>query len=168
VDVAGQLVGGRLVQIAFVVPDVRAALERYDRVLGPRRWRCYRFSSDRHSSCSYRGEPAEFAALVALDDGSPQLELIQPLAGRTVHTDWLSAGGDGVHHLGVLVDSVQESIERMERAGYRVIQAGEGFGAAGDGSYAYFDTARDLGVDLEAIEPASAMREPEFVWPGGA
>jgi hypothetical protein len=151
-----------------VVTDIWAAIERYDRMLGPRQWSCYRFGSAMHASCSYRGEPAEFEVFLAIGDGEPQFELIEPLAGRTVHADWLREGGKGVHHLGVVIRSVSECVERMERAGYSVIQAGEGIGPACDGRYAYFDTARDLGVDLEAIEPPSGMPEPEFIWPEGA
>jgi hypothetical protein len=134
-------------------------------LLGPRSWRCYIFGADWHSSCEYRGGPTSFSVRLALSDGSPQLELIQPIEGPSIHEDWLRERGEGVHHLGVIVDSVPRTVERMATAGYEVVQTGSGFGAEGDGVYAYFDTSRDIGVSIEAVEPPSRMPDPDFVWP---
>lgn len=155
-----------IAQIAFVVSDIRAALGRYSRLLGPSSWRCYTFSASMHEQAEYHGVPAEFSALLALNDQSPQLELIQPLEGNSIHRDWLEEHGEGVHHVGVVVDSLAEEVAGMTEAGYPVIQSGSGFGAGGDGAYAYFDTAADLGVIVEAFEPPRSLPEPDFVWPG--
>jgi hypothetical protein len=61
---------------------------------------------------------------------------------------------------------VQRAVEQMARAGYEVTQSGSGFGAAGDGVYAYFGTEADLGVSIEAVEPPDRMPPPDFLWPG--
>lgn len=53
----------------------------------------------------------------------------------------------------------------MAAAGYEVVQAGSGFGVDGDGAYAYFDTWRDIGLSIEAVEPPGRMPDPDFVWP---
>jgi methylmalonyl-CoA/ethylmalonyl-CoA epimerase len=45
-----------------------------------------------------------------------------------------------------------------------VLQAGAGFGAGGDGAYAYFDRQRDLGVIVEAVDSPSRMLEPDRIW----
>lgn len=44
--------------------------------------------------------------------------------------------------------------------GYRVTQTARGYGLNGDGGFAYFDTERDLGVVVEAIEVPVARRPP--------
>ena len=158
---------GPIFQVAFVVRDVRAGLERITAVFGQRQWRCFRFGSSTHASCEYRGEPTEFSVLVALSDGSPQLELVQPVEGPGVHREWLDVRGEGMQHLGVVVESVPLAVEQMARGGYEVIQAGSGFGADGDGVYAYFDTEKDIGVSLEVVEPPERLPGLAFTWPEG-
>jgi hypothetical protein len=44
----------------------------------------------------------------------------------------------------------------MARAGFACLQHGYGFGADGSGGFAYFDTERELGYLVEALEPANA------------
>jgi catechol 2,3-dioxygenase-like lactoylglutathione lyase family enzyme len=159
--------GRPIFQIAFVVADLEQGLERYSSVFGLERWRCYRFGASRHTSCEYRGGPTDFTARLALSDGLPQFELVEPGTGRSIHGDWLDERGQGFHHVGIVVDSVAEAVGQMARAGYPVIQAGSGFGAEGDGAYAYFDV-HDLGLVVEAVEPPATLGEPDFVWPGAA
>jgi catechol 2,3-dioxygenase-like lactoylglutathione lyase family enzyme len=162
---AKALLGGEIFQIGIVVRDLEAALTRYSTVLGAAPWRCYRFSAAMHTSCEYRGGPTAFSAGLALNDQSPQLELVEPREGPSIHADWLTERGEGVHHVGVIVDSVPSAVSTMSRAGYPVIQSGEGFGDEGDGAYAYFDTVGDLGLVVEAVEPPTRMPEPDFLWP---
>ena len=159
------IAGGSIFQIAFVVESLTDALERYQTVLGPRSWRCYTFGARSHATCEYRGGPTDFSVQLALSDGSPQLELIEPVEGPSIHADWLDERGEGVHHLGVIVESVPRIVERMTAAGYEVVQAGSGFGEAGDGAYAYFDTWRDVGVSIEVVEPPDRLPNLDFVWP---
>jgi methylmalonyl-CoA/ethylmalonyl-CoA epimerase len=101
----------------------------------------------------YRGEPAVFAIRLAFSSTTPQLELIQPLAGPSIYDEWLASHSYGMHHLGVVVSSLTDAIAEMRAVGYEVIQSGAGYGPAGDGGHAYFDTADALGYLLEAIEP---------------
>jgi catechol 2,3-dioxygenase-like lactoylglutathione lyase family enzyme len=159
------LVDGRAFQIAVVVRDLETALERYAAVLGGGPWRGYRFTADIHTSCEYRGGPTDFELRLALNDQSPQFELIEPGEGPSIHKDWLNERGEGLHHVGVIVESVPAAVTRMTQAGYAVIQAGAGFGAANDGAYAYFDAQDDLGLVLEVVEPPASMPEIDFVWP---
>ena len=159
------LVDGQVFQIAFVMRDLDAALERYTRVLGGAPWRIFTFSSAIHGEVAYRGEPADFSVQLALNGTSPQYELIAPQSGRGVHAEWLEEHGEGFHHVGVIVESLDTAVDRMATAGYEAVQTGSGFGAAGDGRYAYFDTARDLGCLVEAVEPPERMREPDRIWP---
>jgi 4-hydroxyphenylpyruvate dioxygenase-like putative hemolysin len=134
-------------------------------LFGVRSWRGYSFGARQHAACEYRGGPTNFSVLLALSDESPQLELIQPLDGPSIHQDFLVEHGEGVQHLGVIVESVPTAVEEMAGAGYEVTQSGSGFGAAGDGRYAYFGTEAELGVSIEAVEPPGRMPDPDFVWP---
>jgi methylmalonyl-CoA/ethylmalonyl-CoA epimerase len=162
---AEQLVDGELFQLAFVVRDLDAALVRYTRVLGRAPWRCFTFSAAIHRDAEYRGDPTDFSVRLALNGTSPQYELIEPQRGPGIHQDWLDERGEGFHHVGVIVDSLETATERMRAAGYEAVQTGAGFGAAGDGAYAYFDTVADLGCFVEAVEPPARMPDPDRVWP---
>lgn len=159
------LVDGQVFQIAFVVHDLDAALGRYTRVLGGAPWRIFTFSAAIHHEAVYRGGPTDFSVQLALNGTSPQYELIEPERGPGIHRDWLDEHGEGFHHVGVIVDSVDATVAHMAAAGYDAIQTGAGFGAAGDGRYAYFDTARDLGFLIEAVEPPERMPDPDRIWP---
>jgi methylmalonyl-CoA/ethylmalonyl-CoA epimerase len=149
--------GRPIVQIAVVVRDFDAALARYRAVLHTGRWHTFTLGSKDHVHSEYRGRPNEFSARLALNDQTPQLELIQPLEGASTYRDWLDERGEGVHHLGVVVDSVPDAIEQAQQAGYEVVQTGFGMGPQRDGAWAYIDTSGVLGVMLEAIEPASEL-----------
>jgi hypothetical protein len=157
--------GRPVFQIAFVVRDFEAALEHYDIVLKAGPFRCFRFGSHLHERAEYRGESTEFTANLALNDSDPQFELIQPLTGLSAHQEWLETMGEGFHHVGVLVESVEATTAEMNAGGYDTVMAGSGFGRDNDGSYAYYDTTADLGFVVEAVEPPDSMPEPDFIWP---
>ena len=93
---------------------------------------------------------------LALRGSDPQLELLQPLDGPDILSEWLERHGEGLHHLGYEVRSLDETIAEMAHAGYECIQHGYGFGADGSGGFAYFETEHELGYLIEAIEPAKA------------
>jgi methylmalonyl-CoA/ethylmalonyl-CoA epimerase len=162
------LAAGRLFQIAFIVRDLEAALERYSAMLGAGPWHCWTLAADNHAEETYLGGPTDYVTRLALTDGSDglQLELVQPVRGPSIHQDWLNEHGEGFHHLGYIVDSVADTVTEMAKAGYDVIQGGFGFGVGGerDGVYAYFDTRRELGTIVEALEPPERMPDAEFVW----
>jgi hypothetical protein len=86
----------------------------------------------------------------------PQVELIRPAEGRNVWKDWLEAGNDGLHHVGVGADAPFAAIPAMEAAGYPCVMQGR-FG--GDGEFVYFDTAAAVGVYVEALLLPSALRK---------
>ncbi len=52
--------------------------------------------------------------------GPVQIELIQPLQGENIYTEFLSRRGEGLHHLGYAVDSLS-IVETLVHAGARVI-----------------------------------------------
>ena len=158
------LLGGRSIgQVGILVRDLEEALPRYAALwpgAGP--WLVYTYGPDFLPSFHYRGEPATCSMRIALSAGAPQIELIQPLGGGPSVYDGY---GSGFHHVGVLVESLDEATAAMTRAGYETIQWGAGYGLDGDGGFAYFDTVSELGIIVEAIEVPKRRREPELIWP---
>jgi len=157
--------GRSIDQIAFVVDDLEGALARYSALLPAGEWRVLTFGSEDHERCEYRGRPAEFSCRVALNEQSPQLELIQPLTGASTYHDWLNEHREGPHHVGIVVDSVADAVAQAARAGFEVVQSGSGIGPHRDGAWAYIDTSDALGLMVEPIELTTELPPTELTWP---
>jgi catechol 2,3-dioxygenase-like lactoylglutathione lyase family enzyme len=153
---APALLCARPSQIGILVRDVGEAVARYEALFGPQEW--IRVDNGPHNlhGLHYKGEPADYSMRLALTGSDPQLELQQPLEGPSIFAEWLERRGEGLHHVGVLVESLDDTIAAMAAAGYPCLQHGYGFGADGSGGFAYFDTEAALGYLVEAIEPANA------------
>jgi methylmalonyl-CoA/ethylmalonyl-CoA epimerase len=150
-----------LFQLGFVVRDLESAQARYEGMLGVESWKVYTYDGRWVRERSYRGQPEDYAMRLALSNGTPQIELIQPLSGRSIYNEWLEAERSGIHHIGYRVASIDDAVESMTSAGFELLQSGRGYGLDGDGGFAYFDTEEQVGVILEAIEVPRRRRPSE-------
>ena len=157
---AGLLSDVRIFQIAVVVRDLEAYAARQSAFLGNGPWRVYEFGPHVMRRYTMRGEPATARTLLALNDSRPQIEIIQPLSGPSIYQDWLDERGEGVHHVGALVDSVAAAVAAAAQQGIGVLSSGEGFGTGGSGRFAYLDSEAALGAILEVVEPPDGLGEP--------
>ena len=148
-------------QIAFVVRDVERVAREFDARLAAGPWRGWVFGPQGQGR-EYHGDPAEWVLRIALNNRSPQYELVEPLTGPSIHADWLDEHGEGFHHVGYVVDSLERTTAEMEAAGHPPIARIHSFGADGDGAAAYYDTAKTLGFLVEAVEPPVAMPPTDF------
>ena len=103
------------VQIAWVTTDLDATENALTRLLGAKKWirvPDVHFGPD---SCTYRGRPADFVAHISFSyAGDTQLELIAPVTGRSVYTEFLDRAGPGLHHICVEVDDVDKAVQAAE------------------------------------------------------
>jgi methylmalonyl-CoA/ethylmalonyl-CoA epimerase len=141
-------------QVGIVVADLDTALAAYSGLCGsaPDDWRLDVFGPDSVDELTVRGARASFSMRLAFHGQAPEVELIQPLAGPSIYAEWLAERGSGLHHLAVVVRSLDEATAAMERAGFPPVQAGRGFAPDGRGGFAYYDTTAALGYLLEAVE----------------
>lgn len=88
------------VQIAWVTRDLDVTEATLTALLGARNWirmPGVHFAPD---ACSYRGAPADFVADISLSyAGDMQLELIAPVSGASIYTEFLDTVGPGLHHV---------------------------------------------------------------------
>lgn len=159
----GPLAGRRIDQIGLLTDDLDAAVVQWGSAFGLAPWSLYTYGPDTTRSLSYRGRPARFSLRLALSSSTPQIELIEPLAGPSIYHDWVAQRGTGLHHIGLFVDSIDALIPAMLEAGHELLQAGSGYGAEGDGGFAYFDTLESIGLITELIEVPRRRRVPEAV-----
>lgn len=153
-------------QIGFVVKDLDKAMESYWTNFGVGPWKIYTYGSPLVKDTTFRGESRDFHMRIAIANvENVMIELIQHLDGETVYKEFGEKAGEGVQHLGIFVDSLADAVKEAEAAGFRVIQSGRGYGATGDGGFAYLDTEEELGTIYELIEIPSVRRPPERVYP---
>ena len=157
---------GSIDQVAVVVRDLDAAMERYATQLGIGPWDVYTYGPHRMHTMTFRGRDQPYVMKLALAQvGSRQYELIEPLEGPTTYHEFLDERAEGLHHLGYYVDDIDAEITRMAALGHPLLQSGRGFGVDGDGAYAYFDCEAAFGCIVEAITPPRQMPEPEYTFP---
>jgi len=159
--IAGQPVG----QIGILVHDLDESVARYTREwqLGP--WRGWTYGPQVVPELGLRGEPGRFQMRIALCGADPQIELIEPVSGPSIYEEWMSEHGEGLHHLGVYVPSFDRGLEQMRDSGYEPVQWGRGYGADGDGGFAYYDLRPLLGVYVELLEVPKRRIPPDFEYP---
>jgi len=154
-------------QVAWVVEDLDKAVEMHYRFFGIAPWHYYRYDRSLLSMMRRNGSDTEYAMDTAVANaGTTRLELIQPLSGDTVYREFAARNGYGkVHHFGLAVDDMEESLEIARRAGFAVTMEGSGYGLDGDGHFAYLDTEGTFGITLELMERPKRRRAPRKIFP---
>ena len=138
-------------QVGVVVRDVERASEFYSDCFGLGPFTIYEFKPDRHW---FMGEPSPLRLMMAKAMwGDVELELLQPLEGRSLHQEFLDKHGEGLQHLGFNVSDYEAVYGRMVKAGFEPLMRAESFVEqyGGDLKACYFDTRRVGGVICEII-----------------
>jgi methylmalonyl-CoA/ethylmalonyl-CoA epimerase len=152
-------------QCALVVHDLDAAVRIWVDRFGIGPWTGYRLGPPRLREMLYHGDQVEFTFRHALAwQGEMQFELIEPLEGPSIFADHLAIHGGGLHHIGTYVPDHPASVAAALAAGFEPLQSARGFGAEGDGAFAYFQPP-GVATIVELIEAPRVRIEPEFVYP---
>ena len=152
------VIGGGLFQQAFVVADLAPAETAMRSTLG-----CGEFVELPASDLDYelRGEQVSCAlALGFARSGNMQIELLQPLRGQGLHVEFLASNGPGAHHLGFIVDDLDDVVELGREHGSPKVMGGQ-FGSL---RFCYLDTWDALGLYVELVEDPDAMLMSIMPW----
>jgi methylmalonyl-CoA/ethylmalonyl-CoA epimerase len=157
---------GAIEHVGVLVRDLDRAIEHYANDLGIGPWAVYTLSPDWIRDMTVHGKEQGYVYKLALCNVGPVLyELMESVRGPNIYEEFLNEHGEGVHHLGYLVEDIDAEISNMETRGFAMVQSGRGFGTANDGAYAYFDTENACGCILEALEMPQEMPPPERTYP---
>jgi catechol 2,3-dioxygenase-like lactoylglutathione lyase family enzyme len=140
------------VQIAWVTRDLDATEKALSALLGAKKWvrmPDIHFAPD---TCTVHGAPADFVAHISFSyAGDTQLELIAPVRGASVYSEYLEAFGAGLHHVCVEAsdpEAFDAALAAAERDGTPVVQQGImpggmrfGYVAAPDAGVPYIEYA---------------------------
>jgi catechol 2,3-dioxygenase-like lactoylglutathione lyase family enzyme len=142
--------GISLDQIGIVVRDLRATIEALHHLFGIGPFRAMEWPIEGiNPESTYHGKPGHYRMLLGFSHiGQTQVELIQPLEGQNIWTDFLESRGPGLHHIRFTVPDFEERVATLEAAGIENIASGAG--AHIGSKWAYFDTTKLLdGIVIE-------------------
>jgi hypothetical protein len=154
---------GTVIQVAYVVRDLEAAMKRHVEVCGIGPWHIYKFEPGKIENYIYRGKPATHTCWIAVTpfDEGKQVELMQPISGRSIYDEHLDAKGEGFHHVKLFYADCAKAVEEYAKRGYPVIQQGK----IDEDEHYYLDTEKDFGYMIE-LGNAGKIRAPERRYPG--
>ena len=105
---------GEIRQVAYLVPDIEAAMDHWSRVLGVGPW--YYNPKVPIRNYHYRGQRYEPHNSVALANaGGLQIELLQPRNDvPSMYRDFMQAGHRGVQHVAYWTEDFDADLARAE------------------------------------------------------
>ena len=141
---------GQVVEIAIVTRDHQRTMEGLWRVgIGP--WRVYSFSPENTTHQTYRGQASPFTLTVCFAQvGTMTWEIIEPVAGPTIFTEFLDRHGEGIHHVAYDCNNIPfaDRIAGFEERGFQLVQSGCWLD---QNQFAFFDTESVTTTCLETI-----------------
>ncbi len=143
-----------IIQYAWVVPDLAAAIHHWHRTLGVGPFLINR--DIQVTGQLYRGQPSttRFSTAVA-QSGSAQIELVEQLDdGPSAFRDTVPKGEMRLHHVAFIAENFDEALAHYTQKGFHPAAEGR----FGDMRYAYVDTAAASGRMVEIVEDKPAIR----------
>ena len=128
--------GMKIAHVGIAVNDLDAALKDYES-LGFRQ----------HKRGFVEEQKVE---VVSMEVGESSIELIKPTAEGAV-SKFLAAKGEGIHHLAIVVDNIEQALAGAKAKGLRLIDERPRIGFGGN-KIAFVHPAGMHGVLLELVE----------------
>lgn len=145
-------------QIAYVANDLERATRWFQDTMGTPEWTFV--SGMRVLDCVVDGEPApDWEIDVAVVNvGATNIEIIRPVAGSVgMYADAVDPAKPATfHHLGMLVDDMEETTASLQSYGKRWATS---FESPGFGLVAYADFTQELGHFVEAVQLSAEGKE---------
>ena len=126
--------------IGIAVKSIADALKVYEQALGLK-------------VASYDQVDDQGVRLAMLNVGESCIELLEPIRPDSPIEKFMSRRGEGLHHIAVRVDNIEEALERVKAAGARLIDSTPRRGAHNT-RVAFIHPSSTNGVLLELVEHA--------------
>lgn len=105
-----------------------------------------------YTNATYYGKPCYGMCRQAfINLENIQIELIAPYGEGSIWMDSLEKSDEGLHHIAILTDDLDGTVQKMQEDGCPVIQRGNWRGRV-SGSYVYVDTTEKLKTLLEVMK----------------
>lgn len=139
-----------VVQVAVVVNDAKATMERYETVYGIGPWEIMELNRETARDIIANGAPIpegeDFQVILAMSKiGNMNLELIEPITPNSDYYTYLKEHSEGFHHVAIIQDD--SFADLMKKRGIHVISSA----TLGHTDCVYYDTRKDLGFIVETF-----------------
>lgn len=157
----------RITQVSLVVRDLHTTMEAYHKIFGWGPWDVFEHVPPTHHDTEFRGESIRYTLLGAETMvGELNFELLQPLEGENIWTEYLEKHGEGIASIAVMFDTREEGDKAKEvfaEMGMDVIQRA----LIGDHiEYYHVDSAPMLKCWVESGSGhATDFVKPKYVYP---
>ena len=154
------LLFGPVFQVAYVVPDVKPAIDHMVRTLGIGPFFLFPLPLEA-DWIEVRGERVapgyDFLGAAAITySGDTMIEVIQPGSQPSTYREFLDAGRQGVHHLGTIATDYDAQMAAAREAGIGVAMEG----VLPISRFSYLDTDVLMpGTMIELIEMGQGMKD---------
>jgi hypothetical protein len=138
-------------QLGVVVRDVDRVARHYSSLFGVGPFTIYEFVPEIHI---YNGEQTYTKMKMGKAMwGNIELELIQPMEGKSPHMDFLKKRGEGLQHLGFNVPNFDELCDGFLKEGFKPMLRSGGYVETykGEVKVCYFDTEEAVGIIFEIM-----------------
>ena len=145
---------GPIVQNAYVVADLEAAIAHWSETVGVGPF--FLMEHIAFGDVWFRGAPLRLDLSVAIAQwGEIQVELVrQHDASPSIYREFAARHGEGLQHVGVMTPSVDAHLRRLASRGIEPVQ----HGATANGMrFAYVSTDAHPGAMIELIESGPAV-----------
>lgn len=149
----------KIMQICFVTDDLEKSVIWFSDLTGVSPGHIGGAADHDEAHALYHGKPAEVScrlAIFAFDN--IDVEFLEPGPEKSAWRDLLEAKGPGVHHIAFRTRNMTRRGAYLASKGFAELQKAEFAGA--HGRYAYYDTTKDLGIQIELLEWNADM-EPQ-------
>ncbi len=135
----------RICQVALVVRDIEKTAKNFSEIFGMPMPKIFQIPPAEEAHTRFRGKPTKTRAKLAVFDlGSLVLELTEPDSEPSSWKEFLDTKGEGVHHIGFMVDDLPATLEFLAKKGIPERHSGDYTG----GRYVFVESTEKLGVLL--------------------
>ncbi len=131
-------VGARLDHLGIAVSSLDDAVPIFERLLGAK-------------PSAEELIPDQHVRAVSFFDGSSRIELLEPTSPESPIARFLSKRGPGIHHLALSVSNLAETLQALEREGFRLVDPEPRCGAEGK-KIAFLHPTSAAGVLVELMQ----------------
>jgi len=124
--------------IGVVVSDIEEALQVYQQALGL-------------TLAKIQDRPDQAVRIAFLPTGESEIELVQPVTGDSGVARFLQKRGEGIHHICLEVDDIEQALADLQERGLQLIDETPRTGFQGE-KFAFIHPKSTHGVLIELYE----------------
>ena len=154
----------KVAEIGIIVEDAKLTAKQYNDNYGIGPWSFYNYNPKTVSNMEIDGIKKDHKYIIAKTViGKFELVLAQPLDDLNIFSKYLNKYGEGLHHIGFMVDDFNKILESIVKKGHKIMQSGNWKGQR----YLYISSENDLKFVVKLIDNFKNFKKlkPDFIYP---